>query len=69
MLKDTFSRRHSYLRVSLIDRCNLRCTYCMPPEGVKLLPRQEILRNEEFVKLIKIFVPMGIEKIRFTGTT
>jgi len=67
MLKDTFLRTHNYLRVSITDKCNLRCRYCMPPEGVKFMPHGEILRNEEYIKLIGIFVAMGVKKIRFTG--
>jgi cyclic pyranopterin phosphate synthase len=67
MLIDAFKRRHDYLRVSLTDRCNLRCIYCMPAEGLECLPHQEVLRNEEFLDLIKLFISMGIRKIRFTG--
>lgn len=67
MLKDNFLRTHSYLRVSVTDRCNLRCRYCMPPEGVHFMKHDEILRNEEFIRLIDILVRMGIRKIRFTG--
>jgi len=67
MLKDNFLRTHNYLRVSVTDKCNLRCRYCMPLEGVKFLPHDEVLRNEEFARLIDIFVRMGITKIRFTG--
>jgi len=67
MLKDNFLRTHDYLRVSVTDKCNLRCKYCMPPEGVQFMAHDEILRNEEFVSLIDLFVRMGIKKIRFTG--
>lgn len=67
MLTDSFLRKHTYLRVSVTDRCNLRCRYCMPPEGVELLPHDEVLRNEEFTRLIGIFTKMGVNKIRFTG--
>ncbi len=67
MLKDNFLRSHTYLRVSITDKCNLRCRYCMPPDGVRFLPHDEILRNEEFVRLVDIFVRMGIKKLRFTG--
>ncbi len=67
MLTDRFSRKHNYLRISVTDKCNLRCSYCMPSEGVKLLPHDEVLRNEEFLRLIRIFVDMGINKLRFTG--
>lgn len=67
MLIDSFSRKHDYLRVSITDRCNLRCAYCMPPEGVELLRHDQVLRNEEFVRLIGIFVTLGVVKVRFTG--
>ncbi len=67
MLTDNFLRKHTYLRVSVTDRCNLRCRYCMPPDGIELLPHDEILRNEEFEKIIEIFIKMGVKKIRFTG--
>lgn len=67
MLKDNFLRTHNYLRVSVTDKCNLRCRYCMPPEGVKFMPHDEVLRNEEFTALIGIFVRMGVRKVRFTG--
>jgi cyclic pyranopterin phosphate synthase len=67
MLTDTYKRKHDYLRVSITDKCNLRCRYCMPPEGVELLPHGQVLRNEEFVRLIGIFVSMGVVKVRFTG--
>lgn len=67
MLTDSFLRKHTYLRVSVTDRCNLRCRYCMPPEGVQLVPHEEVLRNEDFVTLIGIFIKMGVTKIRFTG--
>jgi cyclic pyranopterin phosphate synthase len=67
MLKDKFKRKINYLRISLTDKCNLRCVYCIPAEGVELLPHDEVLRNEEFLHFIGIFVDLGVEKIRFTG--
>jgi GTP 3',8-cyclase len=67
MLKDSYLRTHDYLRVSITDKCNLRCRYCMPPEGVELLPHDQVLRNEEFIRLIGLFVSMGVAKVRFTG--
>jgi cyclic pyranopterin phosphate synthase len=67
MLTDTYFRKHTYLRVSITDKCNLRCAYCMPPGGVVNLEHDEVLRNEEFTRLIKIFSIMGVDKIRFTG--
>ncbi len=67
MLTDSYSRKHDYLRVSITDRCNLRCSYCMPPEGIELLQHDQVLRNEDFVRLIGIFVSLGVVKVRFTG--
>ena len=67
MLKDNYLRTHNYLRVSVTDKCNLRCRYCMPMDGVRFLPHNEVLRNEEFIKLNETFIKMGIKKIRFTG--
>jgi cyclic pyranopterin phosphate synthase len=64
---DRFNRRINYLRVSITDRCNLRCTYCMPPEGVKLLDHNDILSFEEIVEVIREAVGLGITKVRITG--
>ncbi|HEX7412213.1 MAG TPA: radical SAM protein [Bacteroidales bacterium] len=64
---DNFNRRISYLRVSVTDRCNLRCTYCMPCEGVQLLNHNDILTFEEITSTIKAGVELGIEKVRLTG--
>ncbi len=66
-LIDQFQRTHRYLRLSLTDRCNLRCVYCMPAEGLQWIPSPEILTKDEVIYLAKIFVQMGIEHIRFTG--
>ena len=66
-LIDRHGRRHSYLRMSITDRCNLRCTYCMPPQGIDWTPRAEILTADEIVRLGTVFVGMGITKIRLTG--
>jgi len=66
-LIDRHGRRHSYLRISVTDRCNLRCTYCMPPQGIDWTPRADILTADEIVRLGGIFVGMGINKIRLTG--
>lgn len=55
------------LRVSLTDRCNLRCRYCMPPEGVEFIPHQEILRYEEIERIIRVALGLGITKVRITG--
>ncbi|GLI58614.1 hypothetical protein VaNZ11_000348 [Volvox africanus] len=67
MLTDKFSRMHTYLRISLTERCNLRCTYCMPDEGVALTPPQQLLTTQEILKLARIFVEAGVNKIRLTG--
>lgn len=64
---DRFSRSISYLRVSVTDRCNLRCFYCMPCEGVELLPHREVLSFEEIVKVIRAGMSLGISKVRMTG--
>lgn len=64
---DHYKRDINYLRISVTDKCNLRCTYCMPEEGVKLLPHPEILSFEEIVAFAKIAVQNGITKIRLTG--
>jgi cyclic pyranopterin phosphate synthase len=67
MLTDTFGRVHTYLRISLTERCNLRCQYCMPAEGVTLKPQPEILTFEEIERLAYLFVGAGVDKIRLTG--
>lgn len=67
MLTDQFLRTHRYLRVSVTDRCNLRCTYCMPPDGVSPIRHADILSYEEIERLIDIFAAQGVEKVRFTG--
>ncbi|XP_065344087.1 molybdenum cofactor biosynthesis protein 1 isoform X2 [Cloeon dipterum] len=66
-LTDTFGRRHTYLRISLTERCNLRCQYCMPAEGVPLNPKSKLLTTDEIVTLAKFFVDEGVTKIRLTG--
>ncbi len=66
-LIDRHGRRHTYLRLSVTDRCNLRCAYCMPPQGIDWTPRADILTADELVRLGAIFVGMGIAKIRLTG--
>ncbi|GIH64257.1 GTP 3',8-cyclase MoaA [Microbispora siamensis] len=68
MLVDSFGRVATDLRVSLTDRCNLRCAYCMPPEGLDWLPKPELLTGEEIVRLLTIGVErLGIREVRFTG--
>ena len=66
-LTDTFGRKHTYLRISLTERCNLRCQYCMPAEGVPLQPQERILTFEEIIRLTKIFIAGGVDKVRLTG--
>ena len=68
MLPDSFGRIATDLRVSLTDRCNLRCAYCMPPEGLDWLPAPEQLTDDEVVRLVRIGVEqLGIREVRFTG--
>lgn len=64
---DSFERKIDYLRLSVTDRCNLRCTYCMPEDGLPKLDHRDILRYEEFLTLAEIVTGMGISKIRITG--
>nr|XP_046205874.1 molybdenum cofactor biosynthesis protein 1 isoform X2 [Oncorhynchus gorbuscha] len=66
-LTDNFGRQHSYLRISLTEKCNLRCQYCMPEEGVKLTPRAQLLSTSEVLTVAQLFVREGVEKIRLTG--
>lgn len=66
-LIDRFGRRHSYLRVSLGERCNLRCTYCMPADGLAWTPRADLLTDDEVVRLTALFVRLGVRKVRLTG--
>ena len=64
---DQFGRHIYYLRVSVTDRCNLRCRYCMPEEGIRLLSHEQILSFEEIVEAVQTAVQMGLTKIRLTG--
>ncbi|XP_075060531.1 molybdenum cofactor biosynthesis protein 1 isoform X4 [Mixophyes fleayi] len=66
-LTDSFGRKHNYLRISLTEKCNLRCQYCMPEEGVKLTPRSDLLTTQEILTLARLFVQEGVDKIRLTG--
>ena len=67
-LVDKFGRTATDLRVSLTDRCNLRCSYCMPPEGLDWLPTDDVLTDDEVVRLIRIAVEqLGVREVRFTG--
>jgi cyclic pyranopterin phosphate synthase len=67
MLIDTFGRLHDNLRISVTDRCNIRCFYCMPEEGVKFQPREEILSFEEIERFVRVAVSLGVRKLRLTG--
>lgn len=67
MLIDSFGRFHTYLRISLTERCNLRCQYCMPADGVELTPSPQLLSQAEIMRLANLFVTAGVEKIRLTG--
>lgn len=67
ILTDNFDRVHAYLRISLIERCNLRCSYCMPEDGVQLSPKSHLMTCEEIYDIAKIFVENGVTKIRLTG--
>lgn len=67
VLIDNFNRTINYLRISVTDRCNLRCLYCMPEEGVKMLPHNQILTFEEISDVVKVGVSYGISKVRITG--
>jgi molybdenum cofactor biosynthesis protein A len=64
---DQFGRNHDYLRISFTERCNLRCIYCMPEEGIQLREKSEFMTSEEVLAIAKTFVGMGIKKIRLTG--
>ncbi len=66
-LVDGFGRVHTDLRLSLTDRCNLRCTYCMPAEGLDWLPTPELLTDDELVRLVGVFASLGIRTVRLTG--
>src|SRR5919202_2323476 len=65
-LIDTFGRVHNNLRISVTDRCNLRCTYCMPEEVV-FMDRAELLTFEEITRFVRVAAPLGIDKVRLTG--
>ena len=67
MLVDKFGRQITYLRLAVTDRCNLRCTYCMPAEGIVYEKRKDILTYEEMLFLVECFVELGVTKLRLTG--
>ena len=64
---DRYGREIDYIRISVTDRCNFRCIYCMPEEGVPMVPHQEILSYDEITELAEIFADLGIRKIKLTG--
>ncbi len=66
-LTDTFGRTHNNLRISVTDRCNIRCFYCMPDEGVQFVDRREILSFEEIERFVRVAAGLGIDKLRLTG--
>ncbi len=66
-LQDSFRRSINYMRISVTDRCNLRCIYCMPPEGVAWIPHSEILTFEEIERIVRAMATVGMRKIRITG--
>lgn len=66
-LRDQFGRSIEYLRISITDRCNFRCAYCMPAEGLPWLPKSEILTYEEIAEVVRQLAPLGLRRIRITG--
>ncbi len=66
-LQDRFGRTFDYVRIAVTEKCNLRCTYCMPEEGVDFQGREKILQSDEILRLIGVLARMGIKKVRFTG--
>lgn len=66
-LVDKYGRVHDYLRISVTDRCNLRCVYCMPEKGMTFEPDHRILRYEEITEVVKALAPLGVRKLRITG--
>ena len=67
MLKDKFGRAINYLRLAVVDRCNLRCTYCMPENGLSWIKQKELMTDEEMIRICSVFTELGINKIRITG--
>src|SRR5436309_1081252 len=66
-LIDTFGRVHTNLRISVTDRCNIRCFYCMPAENVQFMERWALLTFEEIERFVRVAVPLGLKQIRLTG--
>ncbi len=67
VLGDAFGRQVTYLRISLTDRCNYRCVYCMPEEGVDLLPKPDLLSYEELERVVRVLAGLGVRRVRLTG--
>ncbi|QDW22665.1 GTP 3',8-cyclase MoaA [Flavobacterium sp. KBS0721] len=67
ILTDDFGRKHNYLRISLLEKCNLRCTYCMPADGIELSPKASLMTADEIFSIAQTFVENGVDKIRLTG--
>jgi molybdenum cofactor biosynthesis protein A len=67
ILTDDFGRKNNYLRISLLEKCNLRCTYCMPADGITLSPKASLMTAEEIFAIAQTFVANGVDKIRLTG--
>lgn len=66
-LYDQYDRLHDYLRLSITDRCNLRCVYCMPKEGLPFFPSDKVMSQDEIIEMVENFAEMGISKFRITG--
>ena len=66
-MQDSFGRRIEYLRISVTDKCNLRCVYCMPEEGLPWLKHEQILRYEEIAEIVRVMAGMGLKRVRLTG--
>ena len=66
-LVDNFGRQMEYVRLAVTDRCNLRCQYCMPAQGIDIVPRQELLTFKEMYRLIRVLTELGVHKVRLTG--
>src|SRR5215212_419482 len=66
-LRDQYGRSIQYLRISVTDRCNFRCMYCMPVEGLQWLPRKDLLSYEEITEVVAQLAPLGLRRLRLTG--
>ena len=66
-LYDNHGRQINYVRLAVTDRCNLRCFYCMPEEGIQYVPQKELMSYEEMERVVRLLASMGIEKVRITG--